>query len=277
MVRTRRQAAFAVQLAAGAVLQHPVVWDYVGPKRYLQVAVSKTISQLYVSRFDTRTSKILSYTAAHDGCLELLIWTRIIGCYWDNTVFIHACAGNRVNILKHLLGDECLQPDETTAYIFAAEKGSIAAIQCLREHDFSWNEDVCRIAAERGQLETLQYLFENGCPRPEDLGALACLSGRLEVVQWVHTQGCVLDEEAAHKAAVSGSLEILQWLSANGYPLYEDICGHAGSLTVLEWLHSQGYPLKETATYNAVHSLDMESLRWLHAHNAPVDVRLHAY
>lgn len=113
MVRTRRQTA-ADSAALGHqinALEHPSVIDYVGRGRYLQVAVSKAFTRLYVTRFGPITFKKLSNLAAGDGFLNLLLWARSIECLWDGSVFLSACENGHIHILEYLHSSDCARPD----------------------------------------------------------------------------------------------------------------------------------------------------------------------
>lgn len=246
----RRQGAAASGSTPGHIIspvEHPLVWDYVGTGRYLQVAVSKAIAQIYATKFGPVTSKKLSIIAARDGWLELLMWARSIGCVWDPNVFKSACEGNRINILEQLVGDMSLRPWRVGAYIAASTQGHIPVIQWLREHNFEWDDDVCAATAAYGQLETLKFLIANGCPcKRESICEDACRGNQLTVLQWLHDeQGCSLTLKTGHVAAKCSSLEILQWLHANNAPFDEitsALAGRFGGLDKLQYLRSRDCP-----------------------------------
>lgn len=254
MARVLRQAAAVLgddSITAGhftaKAYEHPVVWDYIGPHRYLQVAVSESITQLYVGKFGPITSKKLSYIAAQESCLDFLLWTRSIGCHWDHNVFLSSCKNNQIQVLEHLIGHEhlYLQPHSVEACIVAARAGNTGALVLLREHGFAWNDRVSTAAAECGRLATLQYLLARGCPRDQWLCADACRGGHLETLRWLHAQGGVLSLEVSSYAAKYGDVDLLRWLHANNAPWSAAACSMAaasGSLQKLQFLRAHGCP-----------------------------------
>lgn len=250
MVRTRRQvpASTSNTTSAGHIIppyEYPGVYDYVGKGRYLQVAVCKSIAQLYVTRFGTTTLKSLSNIAAGSGSLEFLLWARSIGCAWDDSVFLRACESNRISILEHLVAEESLRPDGVEACEAAASAGHIDTLQFLRKHNFPWDEDVVSAAVESDELETLQFLLENDCPVPTEVCAYACRDGACNVLRWLHAQGCPLTHLTGNLAAKCSDIEILQFLHANNVPWNELTCAHAalsGDLYKLQFLRDHGCP-----------------------------------
>lgn len=273
MVRTRRQAAAALAFTAGHVIEHPVVWDYVGKDRYLQVAVSKSVAQLYAARFGALTSKKLTIIAAQSGCLELLRWARSIGCTWDDSVFLTACESNLINILEQLVAEGSLRPAGVIACKAAARKGHTIALQWLREHGFSWNKEVTGLAAAYGHLEALQFLFAEGCPWGEVICEHAVSSGDLNVLRWVHAQGCPLLLGSGYTAACQpGDIEMLRWLFENNAPLDEWTCALAAiynNSEKLQFLRAQGIPWDyRTIEMARDHGHD-ELARWARENGCP--------
>lgn len=248
MVRTRRQAAASACNASSHIIEQayilPLVWDYVGEGRYLQVAVCKSIAQSYATRFGPFTSRELSVTAAEDGCLGLLMWADSIGCVSDKYVFLGACKRKRMNILEHFRRGSASDVG-TQGFEVAAREGHLEIVRWLREHDFPWNQDVTRAAAASGRLEILQFLFANGCPWHNDLCADACRGGHLNVLRWLHNRGLPLTTETCSCAALSGNLEMVQFLRAHGCPWNRETVRCArirGHHDLAQWALENGCP-----------------------------------
>lgn len=244
----RRQAAASASVTGHIIspAEYQLVYDYVGKGRYLQVAVSKSVAQLYAAKFGTITSRKLSIIAAQNGWPELLVWARSIGCIWNSDVFLTACENNRINILEELVGDRSVHPWNTGACFATARKGHVPVLKWLHERNAPWDENVCSAAAEYGQLEALQFLFANGCPCCRvQICADACRGNHLNVLQWLHAEGCPVTLEASGYAAVHGDIEMLRWIHANNCPWDSWTCSCAarsGSLEKLQFLRAHGCP-----------------------------------
>lgn len=242
MARLLRQPAAAIHVAAGhfGVLEHPVVTEYIGKGRYLQIAVSKAIALLYAAKFGPRTYKTLSNKAAKDGCLDLLLWTKSIGCIWDSSVFVEACKSNRINVLEQLVTDYSVRPLGITACKVGAAHGHISVLQWLRQHKFDWNEDVCSAASGAGKLETLKWLFSNGCPSNENVFSYPCYHGHFDVAQWILDQG--VTASISTSVALWGDMDLMRSLHPYNAPFDGDTCAYAayaGSLQKLQFLRAK--------------------------------------
>lgn len=72
--------------------------------------------------------------AAYKGKINSLKWLIEHGFEYDCNIFVAACDGNQLEIIKYLY-----------------------------ENQHPWNNDLCAIAAAYGHTKILQYAIENGC------------------------------------------------------------------------------------------------------------------
>lgn len=144
MAETRLQTAFGGRdvLLVSAFENH-TLWEFVGEKKYLQMAVSKAVARAYASKFGAVTTKSLSKSAAYDGYL-LLVWAVEVGCDWNEGVFIIAIQGSQIAILQWLFDNECPRPTGLKAYQSAAKANNLQAMEWLRQNGFEW-EWICHV------------------------------------------------------------------------------------------------------------------------------------
>ena len=153
---------------------------------------------------------------------------------------------------------------------FAASRGKLESVTCLRANGCPWNEETCQAAAKGGHLEVLQWLRRNGCPWEEDTCSAAAEEGHLEVLEWAHRNGCPWDAFTCEFAAEGGHLEVLQWARRNGCEWDEDTClmaAKGGHLEVLQWAHENGCPWNEETWWSARGQIDI--IRYLIEHGCP--------
>ena len=123
--------------------------------------------------------------------------------------------------LMQLFDEKCVEWRDvsgTDLSLFAAERGKIESLTCLRANGCPWGEGTCAKAAYEGHLEVLQWARQNGCPWGEGTCAGAAEGGHLEVLQWAHQNGCPWNKWTCTYAAREGHLEVLQWARQNGCP-----------------------------------------------------------
>lgn len=84
----------------GNSFAHPTIWEFVGGKRYLQMAVSKALAGAYAEKFGAVTSQHLLEKTAREGQSSFMDWVRDVGCRWNEivgpaggTLFIHRLRG----------------------------------------------------------------------------------------------------------------------------------------------------------------------------------------
>jgi len=99
----------------------------------------------------------------------------------------------------------------------------------------------CAEAAARGNLDQLKKLREDGYPWNKYTCANAAESGHLDVLQWARENGCPWDENTCTYAA--WHLDVLQWARKHGCPWDMWTCGyavHTGQLETLRWAIANG-------------------------------------
>lgn len=163
-------------------------------------------------------------------------------------------------------GLQIAQPINPTAVCtWAAEHGSLEALQWLRYHGFEWDEHTCSAAARRGDLAILKWLRQAGCAFSAPNAASAAASvGNIQALRWLLTESEYppshksASKAAAVAAAGAGRLEVLEWLLQNGSTdSWEEkrLCEAAalhGKLEVLLWLrHEKEFTWNERAVTSA--------------------------
>ena len=162
--------------------------------------------------------------------------------------------------------------------ICAATDGNLALLQIYREagasHGWAW---VCEAAAAHGHTHVLEWAAANHAPWPPGTLRNAVHGGDLRVLQWARDNGFPLDEDICSVAAGFDHLHILEWLFADR-KLRVLFDAHtvaraaaSGNTRILEWLQKKGVPRDEDAFFLAARAGQISSLRWLYAHNAPMD------
>lgn len=179
MVRTRGQSALD-GMRITSLLEHPVVVELVGKNRYLQMAVSKAMASIYAAKFGSITSKRLSYAAAQDGYLSLLIWAKEIGCVWDVKVFLEAIERGQIPIMRWLVDKKCFRLLSENAFKSVAKGRSLQSLAWLHQNAYTWNAETYTLqAASAGWLEGLVWLRAHGCPWSKTLRR-QCVTGNVE-------------------------------------------------------------------------------------------------
>ena len=192
--------------------------------------------------------------AVIEGDVEAMVWLMQLfdekGLEWralSGTVLsLFAAARGKIESLTCLRANGCPWSEGTCAH--AAYEGRLEVLQWARQNGCPWDEGTCSAAAERGHLEVLQWARQNGCPWDSVTCRVAARGGHLEVLQWARQNGCPWDKWTCSAAAVTGHLEVLQWARQNGCPWDEETCWHAaggGHLEVLQWARQNGCPWNE--------------------------------
>lgn len=246
MVRTRHHTAVVHGMLIGSVFEHPTVWEFIGEKKYLQVAVSKAVAKAYASKFGAITTKKLSCIAARDGSMSLLVWARYVGCDWSETVFLAAVEGTQIAVLQFLLDHECPIPTGTEAFALAAEIRDLQTLEFLYENNFEWDAATCSAAARVNWLEGLQWLRAHNCPWDTTTRYCSAGGGHLQLYKWAHVNGCPGDHSYAVSDAVETcQLEFLKWLLEDGFVFHDgtyDCAAFCGQLNVIKWLRTHNVP-----------------------------------
>lgn len=217
--------------------EHPVVQEYIGKGRYLQLAqVSRSFLDLYTSKFGSSTSWYLSHDAARYGHLSVLEWGRDEGCCWDPILWFKAAEGGNVDCLEFLDRNDCprlLMPLESLdeykklggVTCLAGAGGHLSALRWLREHYFPWSDDLCTTISEGGHLTTLEYAYEAGAPWDEKaVCKAAARNGHCHILQWAQERGTVFDGDVCEAAARGAHIHVLQWLRSHNAPWTRETC-----------------------------------------------------
>ena len=163
----------------------------------------------------------IMYLAAFHGHLPLLLElhnSSFLAFEIDGAVFIEACAGGNMDVVKGLeeTGYHKLHPELN--YDAAASHGHLEVLKWLRSEGCPWDASACRSAARGGHLEVLKWLRKEGCPWDERTCERAASRGHLDVLKFAYENGCPWNEETCEKAARGGHLDVLQWAIDNGCP-----------------------------------------------------------
>lgn len=207
MVRTRSNTVAASGILSGTVFQHPILLEFVGQGRYLQMAVSKAVARIYVDKFGAITAKDLSYIAAKNGHLLLLRWTREIGCDWCHVIVLRAVESGHAAVMQWLLDIGEAKPNDSSPFSFAvqAQAPNLHTLEWLYKNKFAWSYYTCMMAARTGWLEGLQFLRAKGCPWNYETRLIAVKYGHLDVYKWAHRSGCPgSHEQTSQTAATKG-------------------------------------------------------------------------
>lgn len=231
-------------------LEHPLVWDYVGKGRYLQVAVSKSVLHLYVSKFNKSTTRTLTNWAAECGSLSLLEWSRgpvdpmwdEPDCVWDESVFMSSAKGGHVELMLWLMGEgqNIHVRKDARACAAAAGGGHTEAIKWLRCCDFPWDADTCTAASRGGHLEMLIWArFQCSCPWDSlEVCKVAARNNHLHILVEMLARGVQPTSEVCVAASEGGNLAILRWLREKEIPWDGKVCWagiERGSIDILRY------------------------------------------
>jgi len=135
----------------------------------------------------------IMYLAAFHGHLPLLLElhnSSFLAFEIDGAVFIEACAGGNMDVVKGLeeTGYHKLHPELN--YDAAASHGHLEVLKWLRSEGCPWDASACRSAARGGHLEVLKWLRKEGCPWDERTCERAASRGHLDVLRWAIDNGC---------------------------------------------------------------------------------------
>jgi len=107
---------------------------------------------------------------------------------------------------------------------FAARKGHLEALQCLRSLDSAWGDVViAQEAARGGHLNCLQYAHVNGCVWDKSVTEAAAQHNKLSCLQYLHEQGCPWDAQALRLAGYYNAQDCMDYLMKHGCPGEETI------------------------------------------------------
>lgn len=124
----------------------------------------------------------------------------------------------------------------TAVCTWAAEHGSLEALQWMRQNGFKCDQHTCSAAARCGDLEILKWLRQaERTFFPSHVASAAASSGHIEVLRWLLTESerpppdegerppsyMSASEAAAAAAAAAaagaGRIEVLEWLLQNNF------------------------------------------------------------
>ena len=101
-------------------------------------------------------------------------------------------------------------PEDSKMYVFAAKRGNVDVLRCLKLNGIQWHPFTCAAAALAGHLPALEWARGNGCPWGEMVAAHAAHGGDLKLLEWARENGCpVWDEVTCSVAAREGHLHVV--------------------------------------------------------------------
>ena len=203
-----------------------------------------------------RAKRIMRLLAAYHGYLPLLQELQK-ECELDAAVFMSACLGGHLAIMKWLRSEGC--PWDASACEWAASGGHLDMLKWLRSEGCPWDEDIlCTRAAGGGHLDVLKWLRSEGCPWNKDACEGAANGGHLDVLKWLRSEDCPWNERTCERAAYGGHLNVLRYARGNECPWDVRTCRMAakkGHLDVLKYAHLNGCPWDLNACTYAAESV----------------------
>jgi hypothetical protein len=145
------------------------------------------------------------------------------------------------------------------------------------QYSVPWSVSLCAGAAQAGDLSKLLWLhIEQRCPldgSDYDSNNVAICGERSDngvaILRWLKEEGVVLPGfELSIYAAAGGRLRTLQFLASEGYYIFddEDLCMNAAlhrQVEVLKWLHEHQAPLSEEIGEHSAAGGSVPVLIWL--------------
>jgi hypothetical protein len=187
--------------------------------------------------------------AAVTSDVALLQWAYDHGCplpevYGDHTPLDVALQYERLDVLQWFMKR---QPPTYALLLYAAEWGSVDALEMARSAgleptsavleaavragqigvvEYLLNNglqmgdvgEACTTAAERGHCECIKMLFSRGAPMNVGVLVGAARRGDLPFAQWARHHGCGWDASVISAAVSSGHLELALWAKEHGCP-----------------------------------------------------------
>jgi hypothetical protein len=229
---------------------------------------------------------IMCSVAAEYGYINVVSWSRSIGCEWLNAAIVAAQSGHSklfIWICKNgypidELKSKIMVDDSTSIVECSAKEGYKPILQCvlsmykhLLKEPFMWRikYQISKNLAEGGHLQLLQWAKENNLIEvPIDHGSWipesAYLSGYLSIIDWAHTNGISCDR-VVDMSVEDGNLKVILWASKKGYfkdePLITMIAAY-GNIPLIEFALARGFIWKRSASVRAAEYGQIELLEY---------------
>ena len=159
--------------------------------------------------------------------------------------------------------------EETSLYDLA-EWAKAAGVSLDQEQQESL---LCTKAAETGNLEAIKALRAKNHPWNEWTVYAAARNGHIEVTKWLMDNHCPWDKGVVGEAAMGGQLKMLEWLVGDLHlPLSEICCLNAasnGDIETLKWLRAHNCPWNSSVSDHAAEAGQVELLKWAVENGAP--------
>jgi hypothetical protein len=256
-----------------------------------------------------------NYTAAEQGKLDILHWTREKNVPYTNVTMRYAAsAGTKaIPTMQYLLSEGCIM-DTDDCYSAAVTQGSVDVLEWLtQEHNATFSEDSLEVAASEGHINVCIYLRQQGCAWDAAACTAAASCEHFDALKWLVEQGCPLEADACTSAARSDTLDMLKFLRLHNCPwnastftaavwhenmvvlewLFEQHCpwsvatlAAANSLSSVQWLHQRGCPWDASVSTAAASKCNLDILQWLYSNGCDLDTeallqrclqQMHAY
>lgn len=250
--------------------------------------------------------------AAGNGHLACLKWMCAKNPMWymrDRAErVLHAAAGEgRIEVARWLMENGVRVDQETVKA--AATRGHVPILVDLLDKGAVWNQRAWHNMYKHLESRYNEYCQEKPIPLPtlqfvvttqrywhrRQAWVNAVTNGHVEAVEWLLGQEPDVapywgrDDDITHDpdslpfaeeyeglevAAYRGHTGMLACAHRNGVALTEELCIHAaggGHFETIKWLHAHDAPTSRGAVYEAAGRGDLEMLTFMHAHGYEVD------
>jgi hypothetical protein len=176
--------------------------------------------------------------AAFGGHLDVLLWSLENGCILNENTIKWSKIGCHQNILTYMKNNNyeieigisidkryieeintyiykgCRNVDEI--YLFAAKKGNLDMIKCIKEYGLIFDENICIYSAEYGHTNILKYLILNEQKGIAECSVICAASyGYLDILIWAKENGIIFPIEIIPIAIEGGHENVIEWLKSN--------------------------------------------------------------
>lgn len=212
---------------------------------------------------------------------ELIIWGINNGCPRSSELTSKAAMYGSIELIEYVIDHGCTWNNRNVS-VNVVKSGSLQLLQYIFDHGCLWNEYTCYEAARLGRLDMLAFMHSNGCKWNKHVFMIAAEKGYVDIIEYAHNNNCEFDNEVINIAFKYGQINVIKFFHTHNYKMsfvHTLYAARNGHLDAIKYYYSNiyngsftKYEFSNNIMFYAIKSKNIELIKWLINHNAPLSV-----